>query len=71
MKMSKVVVAALLLGSLTAVVVAGCKEEGPAERAGKEMDRSAEKAGRELEKAGRELEKAGEKMKDAFGGMGS
>ena len=69
MKMSKVVVAALLLGSLTAVV-AGCNEEGPAERAGKEMDRSAEKAGRELEKAGRELEKAGEKMKDAFGGMG-
>lgn len=61
MKMSKGVVAALVLGSLIAGL-SGCKKEGPAERAGKEMDRSAEKVGKEIEKAG-------EKMKDALSQM--
>ena len=40
--------AALVLG------LAGCKkkEEGPAERLGKQIDQSVEKAGQEIEKAG-------------------
>jgi len=58
MKMRKGVVAALVLGSVVAGL-SGCRKEGPAERAGKEIDRS-------VEKAGREIEKAGEKMKDVI-----
>jgi len=57
-KTSKGVVAALVLGSLIAGLT-GCRKEGPAERAGKEIDRSAEKVGKEIEKAG-------EKMKDVL-----
>lgn len=60
-KMSKGVVVALVLGSLVAAV-SGCRKEGPAERAGKEIDRSAEKVGKEIEKAGG-------KMKDLFSDM--
>ena len=51
------VVLALTLGVLVAGL-SGCKKEGPAERAGKEIDRTAEKAGHQIEKAG-------EKIKDA------
>jgi len=54
----KTVVVTLLLGCFV-VGVSGCKKEGPAERAGREIDRSAEKAGKEIEKAG-------EKMLDAL-----
>jgi len=60
-KISKTVVVALLLGAFVAGL-SGCKKEGPAERAGKEMDRAAEKAGKQIEKAG-------EKMKDAINDM--
>lgn len=45
-----------------AVVVAtlsGChKEEGPAERAGKAMDKAMENAGQQVEKAGQEIQNA-------------
>lgn len=61
MKMSRGVVAALVLGSIV-VGISGCKKEGPAERAGKEIDMSAEKVGKEIEKAGGE-------MKDLFSDM--
>jgi len=47
-------VVTLLLGCLV-VGVSGCKKEGPAERAGREIDRSAEKAGKEIEKTGEKL----------------
>jgi len=60
-KMGKILVTALVLGSAVAGV-SGCKKEGPAERAGKEIDRS-------VEKAGKEIEKAGEKMKDVINEM--
>lgn len=60
-KMSKGVVVALLLASLIAGV-SGCRKEGPAERAGKEIDRSAEKVGKEIEKAEG-------KMKELFSDM--
>jgi hypothetical protein len=57
--------AVLILGS------AGCKkkEEGPAERLGKQIDQGVEKTGQEVNKAaekmGQEVEKAGEKIKEA------
>ena len=69
MKINRSIVAALVLGTLF-VALAGCqKKEGPAERAGKEMDKAAEKTGKELEKAadkvGDTLKEAGGKVKDA------
>ncbi|HBG04265.1 MAG: hypothetical protein A2075_13735 [Geobacteraceae bacterium GWC2_58_44] len=61
MKINRSVVAALALGALVAGL-SGCKKEGPAERAGKEIDRTAEKAGQQMEKAG-------DKVKDAVNDM--
>ena len=60
-KINRTVVVALMLGALVAGL-SGCKKEGPAERAGKEMDKAAEKAGQQIEKAG-------DKMKDAVHDM--
>lgn len=50
--------------------VSGCrKQEGPLERAGKELDRAAEKSGQQInkavEKSGEKLEKAGDKIKNS------
>ncbi len=58
------------MGTRTSVVAAlavcvalagvhGCKkEEGPAERAGRQIDKAADKAGREVEKAGQAIQDA-------------
>lgn len=67
-----------LSGSSSAVVVmtalllalSGCqKQEGPAEKAGKEIDKATEQVGEKVDKAGEkigeEVEKAGDKMQDA------
>jgi hypothetical protein len=50
-KISRNLIAALVLGMLTGGVY-GCKKEGPMERTGKEIDRATEKAGDKIEKAG-------------------
>lgn len=51
-----IVIAALLIAG-----PAGCqKQEGPAERAGKQIDESVEKGGEQLQEAGKEVEKSGE-----------
>ena len=68
-KISRSVIAALMLGALVAGL-SGCqKKEGPAERAGKAIDNAAEKTEQQvektMEKAGEKMEEAGEKMKDA------
>jgi hypothetical protein len=68
-KIGRSIIVVLTLSVLVAGL-SGCKKkEGPAERAGKEIDKAAEKAGQQIgntvEKAGDKLEKAGEKMKDA------
>ena len=50
---------AALAATILVVGVSACeKKEGPAERAGKQLDKS-------LESAGKQLEKAGEKIQDA------
>ena len=37
--------------------LAGCqKQEGPAERAGREIDKAVEKAGQQIEKAGEKIQ---------------
>ena len=68
-KLSGSTSAAVVLSALL-LALAGCqKPEGPAEKAGKEIDKSAEQAGEKVDKAGKkigeEVEKAGEKIKDA------
>jgi len=55
-KITRGIVALLMLSTLVMGML-GCKKEGPAERAGKEMDRAAEKVGDQVENAG-------DKMKD-------
>ena len=68
-KIGSGIIAALVMGILVAGL-SGCKKkEGPAERAGREIDKAAEKTGQQInkavEKAGEKIEKAGEKIKDA------
>jgi predicted small secreted protein len=68
-KIGRSIIVALVLGVLVAGL-SGCKKnEGTAERAGKEIDKAAGKTGQEVnkvvEKAGEKIEKAGEKIKDA------
>jgi len=50
--------AALVTGALL-VALSGCqKQEGPAERAGKEVDKAVEKAGQQIEKVGDSIQDA-------------
>jgi hypothetical protein len=44
---------------------AGCHKEGPAERAGKQIDHAADKAADAAKTAGQDMKNAGERMKDA------
>ncbi|MFA7061286.1 MAG: hypothetical protein WC156_10755 [Pedobacter sp.] len=68
-KISRSVLAALILGILI-VAVTGCeKKEGPMERTGREMDKAVDKTGQQInkavEKTGEKIEKAGDKVKDS------
>jgi hypothetical protein len=57
---------AMLAVSAMMVALAGCqKQEGPAERAGKDADKAVEKVGQQIEKAGESIQDAakGEKRK--------
>ncbi|MBK7954664.1 MAG: hypothetical protein IPK02_12305 [Candidatus Accumulibacter sp.] len=57
-KTSRAELAALLVGALL-VGLAGCqKQEGPAEKAGKEVDKAAEKVGQQVEKVGNSMQDA-------------
>ena len=58
MKLGKNVSAALVMCVLLAAV-SGCqKQEGPVEKAGKEVDQAVEKAGEKIEKAGENIQDA-------------
>jgi len=56
-------------GSLLAL--AACRQEGPAEKAGKDLDKAMEHTGDTMKKAGEsvgdKIDEAGEKLKDAAG----
>ena len=54
-KLGKSVLAALVISALF-VGLSCCQKEGPAERAGKQIDKSLEKAGQQIEKAGDKIE---------------
>jgi hypothetical protein len=58
MKFVETVSAALITGAML-VALSGCqKQEGPAEHAGKEIDKAVEKAGQQIEKAGDSIQHA-------------
>lgn len=68
-KISRSILAALIVGILI-IAVTGCeKKEGPMERTGREMDKATEKSGQQInkavEKTGEKIEKAGDKVRDS------
>lgn len=57
-KLEKTLSAALIVSVMLATL-SGCqKQEGPVERAGKEVDKVVEKAGQQVEKAGENIQDA-------------
>ena len=58
MKLGKTVSAALIISALLATVFGCQKQEGPAERAGKNVDKAVEQAGQQIEKAGESIQDA-------------
>lgn len=52
MKLGKTLSAVLITSALIAVLSSCQKQEGPAEQAGKEVDKAVEKIGQQIEKAG-------------------
>lgn len=42
----------ILAASLSFLAATACQKEGPAERAGRQLDQAADKAGRSIERAG-------------------
>jgi uncharacterized lipoprotein YehR (DUF1307 family) len=64
MKTMRTLVSASLAASILVVGLSACeKKEGPAERAGKEIDKTVEKAGQQLEKAGQSIQDAAKDAK--------
>lgn len=63
-KISSRSVIALMVFGILAIGLAGCqKKEGPAEKAGKAMDKAAEKVGEKVEKAGDKIKDAAKDLK--------
>lgn len=58
MKPHKTLGAAVIVGSLLLALSACQKEEGPVEKAGKEIDQAAEAVGEQMEKAGDSIQDA-------------
>ena len=58
MKLGTTVSAALVMSALLVALSACQKQEGPAEHAGKEVDKTLEKAGQQIEKAGDSIQDA-------------
>jgi len=55
---SKNTVTTVLAMGVLALSLSACHKEGPAEKAGKEVDQTMEKAGQQIEKAGEKIENA-------------
>lgn len=58
MKPGKTICAALVMTALLATLIGCQKREGPAERAGKEVDKTTAKVGQQIEKAGDNIQDA-------------
>ena len=57
-KLNRSVSMTLMAVALVAALAACQKQEGPVERAGKEVDKAAENVGQQLEKAGESIQDA-------------
>jgi hypothetical protein len=62
-KISNAVCAGLAMSILVVGLSACQKKEGPAERAGKEVDQAVQSAGQQLEKAGQQIQDAAKDAK--------
>lgn len=58
MRLGKAASAAVVMSVLVAALLGCQKQEGPAERAGKEVDKAGEKVGQQIEKAGESIQDA-------------
>ena len=58
LKLGKSVGSSLVLGALLIALVGCQKQEGPAEKAGKEVDKATEMVGQKIEKAGDSIQEA-------------
>lgn len=58
MKLANFASAALIVGAMLVALPACQKQEGPAENAGKEIDKAADRAGQQIEKAGQKVQDA-------------
>ncbi|MDO8788396.1 MAG: hypothetical protein Q7J42_10045 [Sulfuritalea sp.] len=58
MKLPKTARAVVVLGAMLAALAACQKQEGPAERAGKEADKAVENVGKQIEKVGDNIQDA-------------
>ena len=56
MKLGKTASSALVISVLLATIVGCQKQEGPAERAGKQVDKAMDQAGQQIEKAGKDIQ---------------
>jgi hypothetical protein len=62
MRIGRNVTVVLAVGALVAAI-SGCQKEGPAERAGKAMDKAVDSAGQQVEKAGEKIQDAAKDAK--------
>lgn len=58
MKSIKIVSATLIIGAVLLTSFGCQQQEGPAERAGKQLDKAAEKTGQQIEEAGQRIQDA-------------
>ena len=58
MKSIRTIALLCVAAGVLAMGLSACQKEGPAERAGKEIDKTVEKAGQQIEKAGQKIEDA-------------
>lgn len=58
MKFPETAKAVVVLGAMLAALAACQKQEGPAERAGKEADKAVENVGKQIEKVGENIQDA-------------
>jgi hypothetical protein len=58
MKIAKTVSTTLIMGAMLVALSACQKHEGPAEHAGREIDKATDKAGQQIEKAGQNVQDA-------------
>jgi len=56
----------LISVALAGAGLSGCKQEGPAETAGKKVDEAVDNTGKAMEKAGEAVDKAAEKTGEAL-----